>query len=55
MTNRKSLRLVLATFLMFGTTVALYEWNQSVSDQQAQSTGSANHSSTVQSTGKPSD
>lgn len=39
MTNRKTLRFVLATFLMFGTTVALYEWNQSVSDQQAQTTG----------------
>ncbi|WP_156043221.1 hypothetical protein [Paenibacillus sp. UNC451MF] len=36
MTNRKAIRLVLAAVIMFGGTVALYEWDQAVSAQQVQ-------------------
>ncbi|MCS7462652.1 hypothetical protein N0M98_21245 [Paenibacillus doosanensis] len=35
MTNRRTISLVLAAVIMFGGTVALYEWNQAVSAQQA--------------------
>ncbi|WP_179136178.1 hypothetical protein [Paenibacillus sp. 32352] len=36
MTNRRAIRLVLAAVIMFGGTVALYEWDQAVSAHQAQ-------------------
>lgn len=49
MANLKTFRFVLATFLIFGTTVALYEWNQSVSGQQAQPASSIDQPSHSQS------
>ncbi|WP_282936408.1 hypothetical protein [Paenibacillus sp. RC67] len=41
MTNRRAIRLVLAAFIMFGGTVALYEWDQAVSAHQAQTINAA--------------